>query len=147
MVVLVTCKNEEDPLENVGVRVFKTLYINFSDAQGQITLELHVLVTCKNEDDRIKNERARVFTRFLPLQVYEDFSRRSRAANSAVLGRIWPKFNLVRDIMVVLVTCKYEEDPIKMKALGCSQHFPHYNPMGAMGCHGNKSSNLIWSKT
>ena len=33
--------------------------------------------------------------------------------------------------MYVLVTCKYEEDPIKMKALECSQHFPHYNPMGA----------------
>ena len=74
---------------------------------------MHVLVTCKNEDDRIKNEGARVFTRFLPLEVYGDFSRRSRAANSAVLGGIWPKFELVRDIMVVLVTCKYEEDPIK----------------------------------
>ena len=37
----------------------------------------------------------------------------SRAANSAVLGRIWPKFELVRDIMIVLATCKYEEDPIK----------------------------------
>ena len=33
--------------------------------------------------------------------------------NSAVLCRIWPKFDLFRDIMVVLVTCKYEEDPIK----------------------------------
>ena len=29
------------------------------------------------------------------------------------------KFELVRDIMVVLVTCKYEEDLIKMKALEC----------------------------
>ena len=37
----------------------------------------------------------------------------SRAANSGVLGRIWRKFELVRDIMVVLVTCKYEEDLIK----------------------------------
>ena len=66
-----------------------TLYSNFSEAQGQITLVLvsvsgrvgvgiwpqfeliqaflYVLVTCKNEDDRIKNEGARVFTRFLPL--------------------------------------------------------------------------------
>ena len=66
---------------NEGARVFTTLYINFSDAQGQITqvggciwpkFELiqafmHVLVTCKNEDDRFKNEGARVFTRFLPL--------------------------------------------------------------------------------
>ena len=30
-----------------------------------------------------------------------------------VLCPIWPKLELVRDIMVVLVTCKYEEDPIK----------------------------------
>ena len=42
MVVLVTCKNEEDPIKNEGARVFTTLYINFSDAQGQITLELVV---------------------------------------------------------------------------------------------------------
>ena len=74
---------------------------------------MHVLVTCKNEADRIKNEGARVFTRFLPLLVYGDFSRRSRAANSAVLGPIWPNFELVRDILDVLVTCKYEEDPIE----------------------------------
>ena len=82
MNVLVTCKYEEDPIKNRGARVFTTLYVNFSDAQGQITLEsvvvllpkfeliqafMHVLVTCKNEDDRFKNEGARVFTRVLPL--------------------------------------------------------------------------------
>ena len=32
---------------------------------------------------------------------------------SAVLGPIWPNFELVRDVMNVLVTCKYEENPIK----------------------------------
>ena len=37
----------------------------------------------------------------------------SRNWDSSVLGRIWPKFQLVRDIMVVLVTCKYEDDPFK----------------------------------
>ena len=42
-----------------------------------------------------------------------DFSTRSRAANSAVLGPIWPNFELVRDVINVLVTFKYEEDPIK----------------------------------
>ena len=29
------------------------------------------------------------------------------------LGPIWTNFELVRDVMDVLVTCKYEEDPIK----------------------------------
>ena len=40
MNVLVACKNEEDPIKNDGARVFTTLYmyINFSDAQGQLTL-------------------------------------------------------------------------------------------------------------
>ena len=41
------------------------------------------------------------------------FFERSRAANSAVRGRIMPNFELVRDIMVVLHTCKNEEDQIK----------------------------------
>ena len=74
---------------------------------------MHVLVTCKNEVDPIKNEGARVFTRFFHYKSMDDFSRRSRAINSAVLGPIWPNFELVRDVMDVLVTCKYEEDPIK----------------------------------
>ena len=43
IVVLVTCKNEEDPIKNKGPRLFTTLYSNFSDAQGQITLELVVV--------------------------------------------------------------------------------------------------------
>ena len=68
MVVLLSCKNEEDPIKTRGASVFTTLYINFSDVQGQITgvgggiwpkFELiqafmHVLFTCKNEVDHIK---------------------------------------------------------------------------------------------
>ena len=39
MVVLLTGKNKQDRIKNEGARVFTTLYIDFSDAQGQITLE------------------------------------------------------------------------------------------------------------
>ena len=35
--VVITCKNEEDSIKNEGARVFTTLYIDFSDAQGQLT--------------------------------------------------------------------------------------------------------------
>ena len=38
MVVLLTCRNEEDPVNNRDARVFTTLYIKFSDVQGQMTL-------------------------------------------------------------------------------------------------------------
>ena len=37
MVVLVTCKIEGDPIKNEGVRVVTPLFIDFSDAQGQLT--------------------------------------------------------------------------------------------------------------
>ena len=37
MVVLVTCKNEEDPIKNEGARVVTTLFIDFSYTQGQLT--------------------------------------------------------------------------------------------------------------
>ena len=47
MHVLLTCKNEVDQIKNEGARVFTILYINFSNAQGQITLEL-VVVSGRN---------------------------------------------------------------------------------------------------
>ena len=34
--------------------------------------------------------------------------------------------------MDVLVTCKYEEDPIKNEGARVEQHLPHYNPVGAI---------------
>ena len=37
MVLLVACKNEEDPIKNEGARGVTTLFINFSDAQRQLT--------------------------------------------------------------------------------------------------------------
>ena len=39
IVVLVTCKNEKDPIKNEGARVLTSLLFDFSDAQGQLTLK------------------------------------------------------------------------------------------------------------
>ena len=80
MVILHTCKNEEDPIKNEDARVLTRLYVVFSDAQGQLTPKsavefcrkfklfqafIVVLVTCKNEEDPIKNEGGRVLTSLL----------------------------------------------------------------------------------
>ena len=117
MDVLVTCKYEEDPIKNEGARVVTTLYSNFSDAQVQVTLVL-VSVSGRNLNSSklscMSSLRARmrmIDSKMKELEcsqdfshyVYGDFSRRSRAANSAVLGPIWPNFELVRDVMDVLV--------------------------------------------
>ena len=80
MVILHTCKNEEDPIKNEDARVLTRLYVVFSDAQGQLTPKsvvefcrkfkliqalIVVLVTCKNEEDPIKKEGGRVLTSLL----------------------------------------------------------------------------------
>ena len=47
MGLLVACKNEEDPIENEGARLVTTLFINFSDTQGQLTPK-SVMESCQN---------------------------------------------------------------------------------------------------
>ena len=51
------------------------------------------------------------------------FFRRSRAANSVVGGQIWPKFELIQDIMHVLITCKFENDRINSNGKKCGRRF------------------------
>ena len=43
----------------------------------------------------------------------ENFIRPQRANNSKVTDPIWLEFELVREFMPVLVTSKFDEDPIK----------------------------------
>ena len=68
---------------------------------------MNVIVSSKYKGDPIKNEEARVLT---TLNI--DFST-THGQLTPHSGRIWPKIKLIRDFMVVLLTCKNEEDPIK----------------------------------
>ena len=78
---------------------------------------------------------------------YGKFFKRSRAADSVVSGSVWPKFELVRDFMHVLVTCKYKKDRIKNNIEKRWRHrFPHYKSMGAFCCNGNQSFDPICLK-
>ena len=72
-----------------------------------------VLITCKNEEDRIKNVGATVFT-----TLNSHFSNALKAGNSAVHGPMSLIFEIIRDLMDVLVTCKNEEDPIRNEGAG-----------------------------
>ena len=49
MVVLVACKNEEDPIKYEGARAVTTLFINFSHAQEQLTPK-SVMESCRNSN-------------------------------------------------------------------------------------------------
>ena len=120
MVILVTCKNEEDPVKNEGAKVLTTSYVKFSDAQGLITPESKVVSSrnfnsfrrsCMSSSPArmkmIQSKGARVITTFFPIISLSRFFQTLKAANSAVLSPIWPNFELVLDVMDYLVTCKY----------------------------------------
>ena len=120
MVILVSYKNEEDPIKIEGARMATIQNIDFSNTKANSTVRgqiwpkfelvrdiIVILVTCKNEEDPLKNKDARVAT-----TQNIDFSNTQRQI-TAVRGRIWSKFELIRDVMDVLVTSKNKEDPNK----------------------------------
>ena len=125
MDVLFTCKYEE-VIKNEGARVVTTLYSNFSDAQGQITLVL-VSVSGQNLNtsklscmSSLPARMRMIDSKMKELECSQDFSHyKSMGIFPDAKGQltpqslVWPNFQLVRDVMDVLVTCKYEEDPIK----------------------------------
>ena len=49
MGVHAACKNEEDPIIDEGARVVTTLFIDFSDTQGQLTPK-SALESCRNSN-------------------------------------------------------------------------------------------------
>ena len=51
-------------------------------------------------------------TSFFPIISLWEIFPMLKAANSVVGGQIWPKFELIQDIMHVLITCKFEKDQI-----------------------------------
>ena len=75
-------------------------------------------------------------------------------------GQIWSKLEHIQDIMCVLITYQFKKNQRslqpRIKYLNSESHgfrkedffrFPNYNPMGAIRCHGNQSSNLISPET
>ena len=76
---------------------------------------VHVLVTCKNEEIQFKIkalECSQDFSHYKSMEIFPD----AQGQLTAVHGRIWSNFELVQDFMVVLITCKNEEDPIKKES-------------------------------
>ena len=127
MDVLVTCKYDEDPIKNEGARVDTTLYSNFSDAQGQITLEL-VVVSGRNLNSSklscmssLPARMRMIESKMKELECSQDFSHyKSMGIFPDAQGQLTPQslvrsgqISIVPDVINVLVTCKYEEDPIK----------------------------------
>ena len=121
IVVLVTCKNEENSIKNKGTIVF-TLYIDFSDPQGQSKplCMMIVLVTCKNGGQwKMKGlECSQHFSHYKSMVIFRtNFPAEFRTR--------------LRSLKCPCYLQKSRRSNQKWR------HLPHYNPIGAICCHGN----------
>ena len=136
MVVLVTCKNGVDLIKNEDARVFTTLYINFSDAQGQITLE-SVVVSGRNlnstklscmsflparmnviESKMKKLEWSQHFSHYKSMGIFPDAQGQVTPQSLFRFGRI---SNSSKMFWLSSLTASMKKIQSKMKVLVCSQ--------------------------
>ena len=138
-----------------------TLYSKFSDAQGQITLVLVSVSGLNLNSSKLScmsslPARMRMIdSKMKELECSQDFSHyKSMGIFPGAQGQLTPQ-SLVRsgrisNLSVILwmfsLPARMKKIQSKMKALEWTQHFPHYNPMGAIRCHGHHSSDPIWPK-
>ena len=66
---------------------------------------MHVIITCKYEKDRIKKQPRKSGNAV--------FSIITLSVAIGTRSLILPNFKLIQALMYVIVTCKYEMDPIK----------------------------------
>ena len=135
------------------MKVDTTLYSNFSDAQGQITLVL-VSVSGRNLNSSklscmssLPARMRMIDSKMKELECSQDLSHyKSMGIFPDAQGQLTPQ-SLVRSVNFELVMfslpASMKKIRSKMKALEWTQHFPHYNPMGVIRCHGHQSSDPI----
>ena len=93
---------------------------------------MDVLVTCKYEEDPIKNEGATVVT-----ILYSNFSDAQGQITLVLVSVSGRNLNSSKFSCTSSLLARMRMIDSKMKAQKWTQDFPHYNPMGAIRCHGN----------
>ena len=141
MDVLITYKYEEDSIKNRGARVFTTLYLNFSDVQGQITPESVVVsgrhlnsskLSCMSSlparmrmiESKIKElECSQDYSHYTSMGIFPDAQGQLTPQSLVRSGRISKSFEM---LWMFSLPASMKKIRSKMKALEWSQHFPHY---------------------
>ena len=138
MDVLITCKYEEDVIKNEGARVLTTIYINFSDAQWQITLVL-VVVSSRNLKSsklsymsslpaRMRSIKSKMkelecsqyFSHYKSMGIFPDAQGQLTPQSLVRSGRI---SNSSEMLWMSSLPASMKKIRSKMKALECSQHY------------------------
>ena len=134
------------------------LFINCSYAQGELTHK-SVMESCPNSNlsqllwlvllsARMKKihpkmkvlERSQHFSHYKSMGIFQDAQGQLTHKSLVQSCRISNPFEI---LWLSLLPARIKKNQSKMKELEWSQDFPHYNPMRAICCHGNQSSDPI----
>ena len=134
------------------------LFINCSYAQGELT-QKSVMESCPNSNlsqllwlvllsARMKKihpkmkvlERSQHFSHYKSMGIFQDAQGQLTHKSLVQSCRISNPFEI---LWLSLLPARIKKNQSKMKELEWSQDFPHYNPMRAICCHGNQSSDPI----
>ena len=104
------------------------------------------LVICKKEEDpKMKVlEWSQHFFYYKSMEIFPDAQGQLTHKSLAGSCRISNPYEI---LWLSLLPARIKKNKSKMKELEWSQDFPHYNPMGAICCHGNQSFDPILPKT
>ena len=105
------------------------------------------LVICKNEEDPSKMkvlEWSQHFSYYKSMGIFPDAQGQLTHKSLVRSCRISNPFEI---LWLSLLPARTKKNKSKVKELEWSQDFPHYNPMGAICCHGKQSSDPILPKT
>ena len=135
-----------------------TLFVIFSDDQGELTPK-SVMESCPNSNSSellwlvfLSARMKKIHPKMKVLEWSQHFSHyKSMGIFTDAQGQLTHK-SLVQSCQIsnpfeILwlssLPARIKKIQSKMKELEWSQDYPHYNPMGAICCHGNKSSDPI----
>ena len=139
-----------------------TSFIVFSQAQGQLTPK-SVMEYCRNSNPfkllwltlflaRTKDihwkmkalEWSQLFSHYKSMGIFPN--AQGQLTHKSFV-EYCPILNPSKILWLSSLPARIKKNQPKMKELEWSQGFPHYNPMGAICCHGNQSYDPIWPKT
>ena len=147
---LVAGKNDEEPFKNEGARVVTKLFIDFfrcsraanaqvSDGISSKLLWL-VFLPARMTKIHLKMKVLEWLQQFSHYRSMEIFPDAQEQPTHKSLVRSCRTSNPSKTLRLFLLPARIKRNQSKMKELEWSQVFPHFNPMGAIWCHGNQSS-------
>ena len=127
--------------DNSGLVVVSGRNLNSSKLSCMYSLPARMMMI---ESKMKELECSQDFSHYKSMGIFPDAQGQLAPQSLVQSGRI---SNSSEMLLMFSLPASMKKIRSKMRALECSQHFSHYIPMGAIGCHGHQSPNASFPPT